>query len=445
MAARAPCGFARVDAGIGSLGLIHECTRVVFAALVALSLACRAIATLLMFDATVMFAIPTLSNPRSGTIDKAAIGFLQQNLGLERFYTLGPIQANYGAYFNIASINHNYLPVPRLWTGWVMTHLDRGADPIVFNGNFSRGANQPSAEQELRGNLAAYEEAGVKYVVTPAGQNPFLDVISTQTLAQGNRPLSLAPGRSLRGVIPASPLPTPIQIDAVSVLIGNYHNTADGTLNVSLCAAGQCVSGSIGLTGSQDNAILWVPLSQLLTLTTNSAVSYSILYRAGTKPVAIWTYPTDVSQSLIGPGGAVSGFGLKLQLRKTQSTSTPRQVYGDGLMSIYQLPAPKPYFEALGGSCMLLPQSRTSVVADCAKASVLVRRELFFPGWQARIDGQPTPIAERDGLFQSINLPAGRSAIAYHYAPLHILWAWLLMGLAVAALAVPSFVRKKAS
>jgi hypothetical protein len=402
----------------------------------------QAIAVLLVVDATVMFAIPTLSNPRGGTIDTTAIGFLQRNLGLERFYTLGPIAPNYGAYFGIASINHNYIPVSRLWVDWVIAHLDRGAEPYRFTGNFTRDPSQPSVAQELRRNLAEYEEVGVKYVVAAAGENPFLGTISPPTLDQGNRPLVLTAGQSAQGVIPPSVLVSDVHINALGVLIGNYNNTADGWLNVALCTSGQCVRGSAGLAGSHDNEIFWVPLSQPIAVAAHSAVTYTILHQSNTKPVALWAYPTNVSQSLTGPEGRISDFGLKLQLRERQAILA-QHVYGDELMNIYQLPAPKPYFETPGSSCVLQPQSRTSVIADCAMAAVLVRRELFFPGWEASNNGKPTPIVQYDGLFQSINLPAGHSTVAYRYAPTHIKWAWLLTGLAMIVLVIPSLVRIK--
>jgi hypothetical protein len=403
----------------------------------------RATAALLVLDATLMFAIPTLSTPRDGTIDMAAIGFLRRNLGLERFYTLGPIAPNYGAYFGIASINHNYIPVPRLWVDWVIARLDRGIDPVLFIGYRRSDPNQPSVAQELRRNLASYEEVGVKYVVAPAGGNPFIEAISPPTLDHDNRPLALMPGQSAQGVIPPGALASRVQIGALGVLIGTYGNTADGWLNVTLCTSGQCVCGSAGLAGSHDNAIFWMALTHPLVISASSAVTYTVAHQAGTKPVALWAYPTNVSQSLTGPEGRISGFGLQLQLRETQSTILAQHIYGDQLVEIYQLPAPKPYFETPGRSCVLQPQSRTSVIADCAMAAVLVRRELFFPGWEASNDGKSTPIAKQGGLFQSINLPAGHSTVTYHYAPPHIIWAWLLTGLAIIVLAIASMAHAK--
>jgi hypothetical protein len=128
----------------------------------------RAIAGLLVIDAALMLAIPTLSNPRTGVVNIPAVRFLSDNLGLQRFFTLGPIQPNYGAYFGIASINHNYLPVSQRWVDWIKSHLDTGFDePVVFDGK------RATAAEQLRKNLPAYEWLGVKYVVAPGGENPF--------------------------------------------------------------------------------------------------------------------------------------------------------------------------------------------------------------------------------------------------------------------------------
>jgi hypothetical protein len=270
----------------------------------------RAVAGLLALDATLMFALPSLSARLHGKLDVAAIQFLQQNLGAQRFYTLGPFGPNYGAYFGVASINHNYLPVPRRWTDWVAAHLDRAVVPAVFVGNFHPDPSQPSPADELRRNLAAYEEVGVKYVIAPAGQNPFV----------ANPPAAAS------DAAPATP---------------------------------------------------------------------------------------------------------------AQTADSPRQVYADALMAIYELAGAKPYFEAIGGSCRLEPGSRRRVLADCATAATLVRRELYYPGWRAWIGDQPATIEANDDLFESVQLPPGRNLVTFRYAPPGVVWAWLAMALAVAALAAP--------
>lgn len=239
------------------------------------------LAALLACEGVVMFSIPTLSNPLKGSVDRPAIEFLQTNLGLQRFYTLGPIQPNYGAYYGIASINHNYLPTSARWVTWVQSNLDRAADGAVFNGNYGRAAGAPSQAEELRRNLAAYEWAGVKYVVARAGDDPF-------------------------GVSPK-----------------------------------------------------------------------------------------------------------------------PRIAYSDTIMTIYQLPDPKPYFEAIAGRCVIDARTRTHATLGCDAPATIVRRELFHSGWTAVVDGREVPIAEHRNLFQAISVPAGAREVEFRYSPPGIGWAWL--------------------
>lgn len=252
--------------------------------------AAPALAALLAFDAVLMFAIPTLSNPRAGTLNMPAITFMREHAGLQRVYSLGPMQPNYGAYFGIASINHNYLPVARRWVEWVNANLDRHADPTVFNGDYPRPPGLPTQAQELRAKVAAYEWAGVKLVMTRGDHNPFVG------------------------------MPVP-------------------------------------------------------------------------------------------------------------------RVYSDPTLSIFELPGAKPYFEALSGECRIEARTREQATIDCAQAGRLMRRELYFPGWAASVNGAPAPIAEHRRLFQEIAVPAGRSLVRFSYAPPHVAWAWLAAALALITLA----------
>ncbi|WP_321796379.1 hypothetical protein [Caballeronia sp. J97] len=127
----------------------------------------RALAALLVLETVICFVIPTLSTPSRGTVVLDGVHFLQKNLGLQRFVTLGPVQPNYGAYFGIASINHNDLPIPRIWTDYVERHLDSNAPPILFTGSSRQDLAGPSAADQLIANLDAYRRVGVRYVLAP--------------------------------------------------------------------------------------------------------------------------------------------------------------------------------------------------------------------------------------------------------------------------------------
>jgi hypothetical protein len=255
-------------------------------------------------NAALLFALPLLAGTRPIAIDTDAVRFLRQNLGLSRLYTLGPLAPNYSALYGIAAINHNYLPVPRLWVDYIRTRLDPGADDVLFIGYFPPPApGRESRVDALRQRLASYEAIGVKFVLATLGSTPF------------------APD-------------------------------------------------------------------------------------------------------------------------ETGGPATVPLVFHDSVMDVYQLPDPAPYFDVRGGDCTLSPDGRERVAAQCTAPATLIRRELFYPGWAAELNGEAAAVGLADNLFQAIRLPAGSSDVRFRYAPPHSGWAWgasvlglacLLAGLARAA------------
>ncbi len=127
---------------------------------------------IVIVEALLLFLVPEASAPRSVKIDKAPVAYLQRHLGSARFFTLGPLQPNYGSYFGIASLNVNDVPVPTTFADYATDRLDQAVDPTVLVGNLGGGRPPaaPSPESELLRNLAAYRAAGVAYVLTPAGR-----------------------------------------------------------------------------------------------------------------------------------------------------------------------------------------------------------------------------------------------------------------------------------
>ena len=57
--------------------------------------------------------------------------------------------------------------------------------------------------------------------------------------------------------------------------------------------------------------------------------------------------------------------------------------------------------------------------ATCNSPARLIRRELMYPGWTARVNGSAANIVTEGEIFQAIKVPAGVSDIEWRYAPLH--------------------------
>jgi hypothetical protein len=153
-------GAAVVVAGTAAAILIDDPGR-------RLCAACAVLAA----DVLVMFIVPQLSAPRSVTTDTSAVTYLQRHLGTGRFFTLGPLQPNYGSYFRVASLNNNDLPLPNNWVNFLHANLDPYVDVFHFvgNGNGGRSPTAPSTTAELLDKVQGYQLSAVRYVLTGPG------------------------------------------------------------------------------------------------------------------------------------------------------------------------------------------------------------------------------------------------------------------------------------
>jgi hypothetical protein len=160
-AVSAVCGAAIVIVGVGGALVRNSRIRASLVALVVVA------------EALVLFVIPELSAPRLVQVDRAPVDFLQKHLGNSRFFTLGPLQPNYGSYFGIGSLNINDIPIPEAFSKYVHARLDPVVQPHVFVGteNGGRPLSAPGPEDELERNLAGYRAAAVDYILTPAFQS----------------------------------------------------------------------------------------------------------------------------------------------------------------------------------------------------------------------------------------------------------------------------------
>ncbi|WP_145230733.1 hypothetical protein [Rudaeicoccus suwonensis] len=132
-------------------------------------------------DCAGTYVVPQLAASSRTSVDLGSVRYLQQHLGASRFYTLGPIQPNYGSYWQIAQLNANDLPVPQKYATFVMGTLR----PAKGTSTRAQVADQFAAyqlvpfdpdisqQQELLTaygqRQSAFRQAAVRYVVTAPG------------------------------------------------------------------------------------------------------------------------------------------------------------------------------------------------------------------------------------------------------------------------------------
>jgi len=74
--------------------------------------------------------------------------------------------------------------------------------------------------------------------------------------------------------------------------------------------------------------------------------------------------------------------------------------------------------------------NRVSVTYTAATPRFLVLSEMYFPGWQATVDGAATPIYRTNYLFRGVVVPAGRHTVTFDYRPRSVLIGAALSGFA---------------
>jgi hypothetical protein len=169
------------------------------------------LAAVLAVDALAMFVVPELAAPRSVTVNVSSVDYLRDHLGTGRFFTLGPIEANYGSYFGLASVNIDDSPVPSSFFHYITRRLNAYQPARYFDFDPAFPTTEAVAIQQLEMKIDGYRDAGVTYVLIPPGlslpQSPSTFTLVARTAdasiyrLAGAKPLLGAPSGGCRTTV----------------------------------------------------------------------------------------------------------------------------------------------------------------------------------------------------------------------------------------------------
>jgi hypothetical protein len=97
------------------------------------------------------------------------------------------------------------------------------------------------------------------------------------------------------------------------------------------------------------------------------------------------------------------------------------------------VPAPVP---AAADSAVRIEQwaaDRQIVQVDLSAPGLLIFSEVFYPGWEATVDGRQADLVHVDGILRGVALPAGSHRVEARYAPRSLTWGLWISAIALAA------------
>ena len=105
----------------------------------------------------------------------------------------------------------------------------------------------------------------------------------------------------------------------------------------------------------------------------------------------------------------------------------------------------RPLDDTSGGEVEITGYEETLVTVRVKSLvpAYLVLKDAFYPGWEATVNGAPTPIYRANLLFRAVQVPAGDSAVVFRFEPK--LWrAALYIGIALWIIAAIALLKLKA-
>jgi len=86
------------------------------------------------------------------------------------------------------------------------------------------------------------------------------------------------------------------------------------------------------------------------------------------------------------------------------------------------------------------PQAVTAQV-QAAFSGYLVLNDVWYPGWEATVNGQPAPLYRANGTFRAVPVPRGQSTVQMTFHSTYLMLGFIICGLTILGLLVCYLIR----
>jgi hypothetical protein len=80
--------------------------------------------------------------------------------------------------------------------------------------------------------------------------------------------------------------------------------------------------------------------------------------------------------------------------------------------------------------------TRLTINLDMETPGLVVLADLWYAGWHATLNGQPTTILRANGFLRGVVVPAGQGTLEFHYAPATFLWGLAILAAGMSVLLI---------
>ena len=257
----------------------------------------RVLGIVLIGEALLYYVLPTLSYPRSGFVDT---GYLRaiHGAGDSRLYSMGALQPNFGAFYQVPQINFNDAMIPKAY-GDFLAQLDPyNVGPEWFLPyRLGPSAGFPTLAENFAWHRRGFESLAVKYVdVAPDLLLPsFAPVVQA---IQGK--FALAGAKlvgEFGGMLDGDDI-TGIRFSVIGA------GAPDGIVRATLCSDRKCTSADVALDGrASPDKVLELKFAKSLPIG-NGRISFAIAQRRFHRPAQLWLYASGSSdEAVVGRPG----------------------------------------------------------------------------------------------------------------------------------------------